>query len=341
MVSLKVKKMENGFQQTLGSYRFWIFGAALAYFLYSVYFAIYGLSFSVGLIYDDYVFNLVSQDPWWWGVLYYGSEGVFGFVSGLFRAIAGFFAAYASFLFWRKIDLNYGSIKSTVSKALLFEATYFVSLSMTVVASFSYFLSGDQFYYFDGTPGLIYVMVAGVPLLAMILCVAPTLLTLRKKIAQNAGKEEIGKWACLTGVAYLFVVFWFNYTLSWVGVLVPYARVHQQFGLSFLLSSTNLVTFLLTVVGLLFVAFCGLKVTLPTIHKKPIKLNPKHVGLLAVAVGSYFWINTLLYYANGGYDANPSVWYEVIGPRHNPYFWCLTLLFLGLAVILSFNKTKK
>ena len=82
--------MGNGFQQTLGSYRFWIFGAALSYFLYSVYFAIYGLSFSVGLISDEYVFNLVSKDPWWWAVLYYGSEGVFGFLSGLFRAIAGF-----------------------------------------------------------------------------------------------------------------------------------------------------------------------------------------------------------------------------------------------------------
>ncbi len=333
--------MENGFKQTLGSYRFWIFGAALAYFLYSVYFAIYGLSFSVGLIYDEYVYNLVSQDPWWWAVLYYGSEGVFGFVSGLFRAIAGFFAVYAGFLFWRKKDLSLDSVRSKVTKALFFEASYFISLSLTVIASFSYFLSGDKFYYFDGTPGLIYVMVAGVPLLAMILFVAPTLLNLRKKILQKAEKEEIIKWTCLTGVAYLFIVFWFNYSMSWVGVLVPYARVHQQFGLSFLLSPTNLATFLLTVVGLLFLAFCGLRVTLPAIHKKPTQLNRKHVGWLAVALGSYFWVNTLLYYVTGGYEANPSVWYEVIGPRHNPYFWCLSLFFLGLAVILQFNKSKK
>ena len=332
--------MGNGFKESLGSYRFWIFVAAMSYFLYSVYFAVYGLSFSVGLIYDEYVYNLVSQDPWWWAVLYYGSEGVFGFVSGLFRAIAGFFAAYATFLFWTKKDLNLTSIRSAVTKALFFEAIYFISLSMTVVASFSYFLSGDQFYYFDGTPGLIYVMVAGVPLLAMILFVAPTLLNLRHKIVQKAGKEEVSKWACLTGVAYLFIVFWFNYTMSWVGVLVPYARVHQQFGLSFLLTPTNLTTFLLTVVGLLFLAFCGLRVTLPAIHKKAVSLNRKHVGLLAAALGSYFIVNTLLYYVTGGYDANPSVWYEVIGPRHNPYFWCLTLFILGISVIQNFKKQK-
>jgi hypothetical protein len=283
----------------------------------------------------------VSKDPWWWAILYYGSEGVFGFVSGLFRLIAGFFATYATFLFWTKKDIHLSSIKTKITKALFFEALYFISLTLTVIASFSYFLSGDQFYYFDGTPGLIYVMVAGVPILAMIVFVAPYLLNLRKKILQNAIKEEITKWICLNGLSYLFIVFWFNYTMSWIGVLIPYDRLHQQFGLSFLLSPTNLVTFMLTVVGLLFLAFFGLKITLPVIHKNSRQLNPKQVGLLIFAVGCYFLLNTLLYYITGGYEANPSVWYEVIGPRHNPYFWCLSFFFLGLSVILRFNKSKK
>ena len=129
--------------------------------------------------------------------------------------------------------------------------------------------------------------------------------------------------------------------MSWVGVLIPYDRIHQQFGLSFLLSPTNLVTFMLTVVGFLFLAFFGLKITLPAIHKISSKLNLKHIGLLIFAVGCYFLINTLLYYITGGYEANPSVWYEVIGPRHNPYFWCFSFFFLGLSVILRFNKSEK
>ncbi|MEJ2280810.1 MAG: hypothetical protein P8X97_02685, partial [Candidatus Bathyarchaeota archaeon] len=38
---------------------------------------------------------------------------------------------------------------------------------------------------------------------------------------------------------------------------------------------------------------------------------------------------------------DPSVWYEVIGPLHNPYFWCLSFLFLGLAIIVQFSTKKK
>ena len=337
MVCLKVTMMGNWFERSLGSYRFWIFLVALVYFLYAVYFAIYGLSFSVGLLSDHYVFDHVSQDPWWWAILYYGSEGVFGFLSGFFRAVAGVFAVYASFVFWRK-NVELSSIRQHVSKVLLFEATYFISLSMSVVASLTYYFSGSKFYYFDGLPGLIFVLVAGLPLLAMIVCVSPTVLTLRKKIIRNAGEKEITKWACLTGVAYLFVVFWFNLSMSWAGSMVPHPRI--QYGLSFLLSPANLVSFVLTFVGLLLLAFCGVIICWPAIQKKSIQLSLKHVGAILIALGGYFILNVLFYYGTGGYHANPSVWYEVIGPLHNPSLWCIALLFLGLVVALRSNTSE-
>jgi magnesium-transporting ATPase (P-type) len=330
--------MESRLQQTLGSYRFWIFIGAGAYFLYAAYFAIYGLSFSVGLISDHYVFDQLAKDPWWWAVLYYGSEGVVGFLCGFFRAIAGFFAVSAAFLFWQKKDAV-SSIKSKVTKALFFEAAYFISLSLSVIASLAYFFTGDRFYYFDGLPGLIYVLVAGLPLLAMIVFVAPTLLKLRKKILQAAGEKEISKWACLAGVAYLFVVFWFNYSMSWAGVLVTYPRV--QYGLTFLLLPTNLLSFVLTFVGLLLLAFYGLAVSLPVIQKKSVQLNLNNIGALLSLLGGYFVFNVFFYYFTGGYEANPSVWYEVVGPLHNPYFWCFTLFFLGLVLVLRSNKPEK
>jgi len=330
--------MESRFQQTLGSYRFWIFIGAAAYFLYATYFAIYGLSFSVGLISDHYVFDQLAKDPWWWAVLYYGSEGVVGFLCGFFRAIAGLFAVSAAFLFWRKKDAV-SSIKSKVTKALFFEAAYFISLSLSVIASLAYFFTGDRFYYFDGLPGLIYVLVAGLPLLAMIVFVAPTLLNLRKKILQAAGEKEVSKWACLAGVAYLFVVFWFNYSMSWAGVLVTYPRV--QYGLSFLLLPTNLLSFVLTFAGLLMLAFYGIALSLPIIQKNSVQLNLKHIGVLLSLLGGYFVFNVFFYYFTGGYEANPSVWYEVVGPLHNPYFWCFTLFFIGLVLVLRSNKPEK
>ena len=332
--------MVNWLKMHLGSYRFWIFVVALSYFGYALYFVLYGLRFSVGLIFDHYVFDLVSKNPWWWMVLYYGSEGVLGSLAGFLRVFAGSFAVYSSYLFWKKGDMAFPLIKNAVTKTLLFEAAHFFSLSLSVIASFAYFFSTEQLYYFDHTPGLIYVLVAGIPLLLMILIVSPTLLNLKRKINRNAGNQEIGKWTCITGVVYLFVVFWFNYSMSWAGVLIPYSRALQQFGLDFLLLPFNFISFAVTVFGLLLLAILGLMFTLPAIQKKSIQLNLKRISAVIIALGGYFLFNVFFYYLTGGYEANPSVWYEVIGPLHNPYFWCLSFVFLGIAMMVHF-KTKK
>jgi hypothetical protein len=333
--------MGNWLKNQLGSYKFWIFVVTLCYFAYAIYFLIYGLTFTVGLIFDQYVYNLVSKNPWWWRILYYGSEGLFGSIAGFIRVFAGCFATYSAYLFWRNGELAFPLIKGAVTKALLLEAAHFVSLGLSVVGSFVYYFSDEPLYYFDGTPALVYLLVAGVPLLAMILVVTPSLLNLRKKINLKAGDREITKWACITGVVYLFVVFWFNYSMSWAGVLVPYTtKAAQQFGLEFLLLPFNFISFVVTVFGLLLLAIFGLKITLPAIQKKPTQLNLQHISVLVTALGSYFLFNVILYYFTGGYAANPSVWYEVIGPLHNPYFWCLSFTFLGIVMMLQF-KTKK
>ena len=70
-----------------------------------------------------------------------------------------------------------------------------------------------------------------------------------------------------------FVVFWINYTMSWTGVLVPYTRAQQQFGLDFLLVPTNFISFVVTIFGVLSIAVLGLKSTLPAIRKKSISLE--------------------------------------------------------------------
>ena len=332
--------MENWFKKHLGSYRFWIFVVALSYFGYALYFAVYGLRFSVGLIFDHYVFDLVSKNPWWWMILYYGSEGVFGSLAGFLRVLAGSFAVYSSYLFWKKGDMAFPLIKNAVTKTLFFEAIHFFSLILSVVASFVYFFSTEQLYYFDHTPGLIYVLVAGIPLLLMNLVVSPTLLNLRRKINRSAGNQEIVKWTGITGLVYLFVVFWVNYSMSWAGVLVPYSRAQQQYGLEFLLVPFNFISFVVTIFGLLLIAILGLIFTLPAIQKKSIQLNLKRISAVIIALGGYFMFNVFFYYLTGGYEANPSVWYEVIGPLHNPYFWCLSFVFLGIAMMAHFKTSK-
>jgi hypothetical protein len=114
--------MGKWLEEKASSYGFWIFIVVCAYLGYALYFAVYGLNFSISLISDSYVYNLVSQDPWWWRILYYGSEGVSGSVALILRAIGGFFALYSAFLFWRKKDAALNQIRGKVGAALLFEA---------------------------------------------------------------------------------------------------------------------------------------------------------------------------------------------------------------------------
>ena len=131
--------MREWLEKHWGSPRFWIFVVVCAYFGYAMYFAIYGLNFSIGLISDYYVYNLVSKNPWWWVILYYGSEGVLGSVAGFLRVIAGCFALYSAFLFWRKKDMDLPLIRGKVGKALLFEAGHYLALILSVIAAFAYF----------------------------------------------------------------------------------------------------------------------------------------------------------------------------------------------------------
>jgi hypothetical protein len=330
--------MRGWLEEHFGSYRFWIFVVACAYFLYALYFAVYGLRAGIELILDPYVYNLVSKNPWWWAILYYGSEGYMAAVACFLRVIAGCFALYSAFHFWRKKDLAIPRIRGKVGKALLFEACHFFTLCLSVIAAFVYFFSNENLYYFDHTPDLIYLYVGGISVLAMILIVSPVLLKLRATIRRGVESQEIIRWSCLTGIAYLFVVFWFNFSMSWAGTMVPYGRSQQNYGINFLLEPANLASFTVTVFGLFLIATFGLVSTLPIIRKKSAKINLRRIGAVILALGGYFSFHMFYYYLTGGFEAHSSVWYEVIGPLHNPYFWCLSLFFLGFAVLLRRNS---
>ncbi len=316
-----------------GSLSFWVLVVVSVYLAYALYFAVYGLQFSLQLTTDQYVYNLVSKNPWRWIILYYGSEGIAGSVAIVLRAVAGLFAFYAAFLYWRKKDASLPAIRKKVSTALLLEAGFFLALIPSIIAAFAYNLTSEYLFYFDHTPERILLFGTAIPCLAIVLAVPPLLLKLRAKIKNQAPKEEIVKWAGLTSVGYLFVVFWFNYSMLWAANMVPYERI--QYGLDFLLKPANLLNFAVTVFGLLAIAGTALAAILPAVKKQPAKLNLPLIGLVMVAFGGYFIFNAIYYYATGGYNANPSVWYEVIGPLHNPNLWGLAFVLLGLPLLLK------
>lgn len=216
-----VRLMGNWLEKYAGSIRFWVLVLVSVYLGYALYFAVYGLQFSLQLTSDHYVYGLVTKNPWWWIVLYYGSEGVAGSVAIVLRAFAGVFAFYAAFLYWRKKDAVLPAIRKKVSTALLLEAGFFLALIPSIIAAFAYNLTSEYLFYFDHTPERILLYGTAIPCLAIVLVVPPLLLKLRATVKHEAPTQEIIKWSCLTGVAYLFVVFWFNYSMLWASSMVP------------------------------------------------------------------------------------------------------------------------
>jgi hypothetical protein len=327
--------MGNWLEKYAASWRFWILVVACTYFAYALYYAASGMRDSIGMISNQYIYNALAQNPWWWMVLFYSSEGVAGSIAILVRAIAGGFAVYAAFLFWRKKDPTMPAVKKSVSIVLLLEAVFYLTLIASIIAAAAYNLADDpSLFYFGHTPEALLLYVTLIPCLAIVLVVPPLLLKLRAAIKNQVSTPEIVKWASLAGVGYLFVVFWFNFSMMWTGVTVPYTKVYEQYGAAFILQPANLFSFCLTLFGLLAVAITALVGTLPLIKKQPTQPNITYIGLALAGLGGYFVITTLYYYLTGGYAAHPSVWYEVIGPLHNPNLWVIALIFLGIPLLI-------
>ena len=320
--------------RTLSAFRFWILLVVGAFFALGLYWAYVGLNWSMQLASDQYVSNLLSQGPGWWTVMFYASEGIFGTVGCVLRAVAGFFALYAAVLFAWKKENAMPAIRGKVGTALLFEGLYFLCFLPATLAAFTYNLSNENLYYFGHTPELILLYVTAIPTLMMVTVVAPLLFKLRSKIIRGASSQEITRWSCLTGVAYLLVPFWLSYSMSWAANMLPFSRAEGQFGWSFLLEPINFASFFVTVIGLLLIAISALALTFPAIRKLPHTLGVRRLGVVVTAFGGYFIFDMLYYYLTGGYAAHPNVWYEIIGITHNPnLLWCTTFLFLGLALL--------
>ncbi|HMK94608.1 MAG TPA: hypothetical protein VK536_04315 [Candidatus Limnocylindrales bacterium] len=332
--------MAKRLEKYAGSLRFWVLIVACTYFAYSVYYAASGMRDSIGMLTNQYIYTSLVHNPWWWLVLFYGSEGVSGSIAILSRAVAGVFAVYAAFLFWRKKDDNAPALRKSAGWALLLENVFFLALIPSVIAAAAYNSTTQNLFYFGHTPGILIIYGTLIPCLAVVLVVPPLLFKLRAVVKNAASNQEVVKWACLTGVGYLFIVFWFTYTMLWAGETVPYTRVYEQWGLSFLLQPANFVSFCLTVFGLLALAIATLIITLPAIKKREIEPNLTYVGAILVAFASYFIFNLFYYYLTGTYSAHPSVWYEVIGPLHNPNLWAVALILLGVPLMV-YGKIKK
>jgi hypothetical protein len=269
----------------------------------------------------------------WWIALFYSSE-LGGVVCTSLRFIGGVFALYSAFLFLKDEQSITPRVKRNVCRALVFEAGYYLALIPSVILGFVHSLFAEKLWYFDSTPGMPVLLVSGVACLFMVAVIPPNLLRLRSKIVGEASREEVVRQICIVGVSYLFVVFWLNYSLSWIATTIPWTERAQP-GISILFEPISLVSFTATVFGLLALALSALFYSLPYIQKKGVSPSLKRLGFIMAAFGGYFILVVALYLIAGGYAGKPTVWHEMVVP-HNPDLWCITFFPLGLR--LMFNK---
>jgi len=320
------------------SFRALIFVLAFAYFALSFYWVISSIRWQYLMI-SEYPFYAkeILKDPLW-TVIFYAAEVVAGPISVYSRGVAGVFALFLAFLFLKRGKNVLSQIRGKVAFALLLESIYFLALLPCVVEMIYLLFESGRVWYFGEINGLVALVVGGIPCLVMFLTVPFVLLKLRSKIVHNAQTQEIVKWSCITGVTYLYVVFWFTYTMTWLGTLIPWPARAQP-GIEILWNPLALTSFVVTVVGLFLIATYGLITTLPAIKKSPTELNLRKVGIVMTALGGYFIFMLALYFLSGGYSAQPTAWMEIIGP-HNADMWCISFLALGLLLLTIKNKVK-
>ncbi|MGZ4851334.1 MAG: hypothetical protein ACXV2C_08150 [Candidatus Bathyarchaeia archaeon] len=314
--------------------------AVTVFFCLALYWAVEGVIGSISYLSNSYVYQKLSNGPSWWLVLYYSGEGVAGTAGLIVRAMGGLFAFYAATLFVWKRDTLMPAIKRNAGAALLLEGIYFLSLIPSTLTAFAYYFTDGSVFYIYHTPPMILLYVAALPTLAMVTIMPIVLFKLRSKVVGKASAQDLVKWSSLTASTYVLVVFWFSYSMAWLGNMVSFDRARGQYGWSFLLDPINFTSFIVTFAGLLIVALFILKVTLPASKTLPIKIGLRSAGAVMLAFGGYFIFNLLYFYLTGGYPPHPNVWYEMIGPPHNVNLWCLVFVFLGLTLLISGKPTE-
>ncbi|MBC7131188.1 hypothetical protein H5T51_08290 [Candidatus Bathyarchaeota archaeon] len=309
------------------SFRLMMLIVVLAYFAVGCYWLAitYKWSLSMGVELETYQ-RIIKE--FWWVVLFYSSE-LGGSIGIVFRWIAALFALYSAILFFKDGEAAIPRIKGKAALAILFEALYFLTYIPSVILGFAYPIAAAQklWYFEPSPPWIITFMIAGVSCLAMVVVIMPSLFKLRSKIIHGS-TVDIARWASITGLSYLFVMFWLNYSIAWACTLV-YWPERAQPGIEILYRPHNMISFPLTIVGLLLISLACLKTLMPAIKGHPSEVNLKRLGAVLLALGAYFLVSLVLFYAAGGYHAEPTTWMELISPFHNPDFWCFSLIFPG------------
>jgi hypothetical protein len=253
-------------------------------------------------------------------------EDTTSFVGIVFRFIGSLIAIGAvAFYFSKGLPSNQKTYR-LLKWILVFEALYWISLIPTAGVNVYFIL--NRLARLSATSLLSNLAWTTIPSIVESIAPPIALLVLASKLGLNKPINKAIKWALISGAIYI-VVFWLTNTGEWVltvwglgGKGVGYLTNYSQ----------NMISFVLTLVGLLALAIYTGYFTWKSRGIQTLQdLNLKAVGGIITALGMYFLWNYLTWIFFGG-DYVWSSWYAwFLG--HNLDLWMLSLPLVGLALL--------
>jgi hypothetical protein len=144
------------------------------------------------------------------------------------------------------------------------------------------------------------------------------------------------KWGLIAGTLYIFV-FWLNNTGNWISAIAekaPYSNGSLDY---ITLYPANMLSFLISTVGMLLLAIYAAYFTKKSIGAESLSaLNMHAVGTIITLVGLYF-LGLYMMYIYLGAVGGWGTWYAwLLG--HNLDLWAMSLPFIGLPLLFT-NKS--
>jgi hypothetical protein len=147
------------------------------------------------------------------------------------------------------------------------------------------------------------------------------------------------RWACVAGVIYIMAL-WVRLTGQWIGTFIQTEKYTTYFGgfpahgIDYLLNyPLNMLSFILTVIGLPLLAIYLLKISLPAIRNTGARPDIRKIGLVVTLLGAYFMIALFMLYALPDFVGGKAIWSSFF-TGHNVDLWIFALPMVGIPLML-------
>jgi hypothetical protein len=238
-----------------------------------------------------------------------------------FRTAAGFIAVIAVLFYIVRKDLSKPEALMAARLAVLFEAGYWLSFLMSGILGLRGFTTSSR----TLSAQISGLMENTLPCLLQSIGLTIVLVKLFLELSPKKSPRGAIKWSLIAGTLYVFV-FWLNNTGNWIAAVISKGTDY------ILLYPANLLSFLVTTVGLLLLGLYAARFTKKSMGADSLaKVNMHTVGVIVTLVGLYFlghYVMWLFLGSVGGWGT----WYAwLLG--HNLDLWAMSLPFAGLPLL--------